>query len=118
MKIKNNKIYFLPKNSGLIYDKILFYRVIFQYKNSSKNLLPEIFDFLSLELAINFCKNIKNYDFINLVSVVEQNGFYLENENGEIIDNKTKKRYKFINKKRITEFQLDLLKKKYELSLY
>jgi hypothetical protein len=118
MKIKNKNTYFLPKNTGLIFHKILYYRVIFQYKNKDKNLLPEIFDFNNLDLAINFCKNIENYQFINITAVVEQNGFYLEDPKGNVIENKSKIRYKYIDKKRIAEFSINLLKKKYDISLY
>ena len=118
MKIKNKNTYFLPKNTGLIFNKILHYRVIFQYKNKEKNLLPEIFDFNNLDLAINFCKNIKNFEFVNLTAIVEQNGFYLEDIKGNLIENKSKIRYRYINEKRFAEFGLNFLKKKYDISIY
>lgn len=115
--MKKKKIYFLTKNTGLIFNKILHYRVIFQYKNNN-NELPEIFDFNDLDLAKDFCKNIINYNFINLVSIVEQDGFYLENKKGKLIDNNTNIRYSYIKKKRYAEFGLELLNKKYDISLY
>lgn len=97
---------FLTINSGLTYSSILGYRVII----GSNQYFPEIRDFNSQVEAEKFLGNYTlKYDYGLIRALVFQEGFYLEDEQGEIVDINTGKKYHFINKTRISEWDLHKL---------
>ena len=98
--------HFLTINTGLTYSSILGYRVII---GNGKNL-PEVIDFNS---QVEAEKYLHDYylkcDYCLIRALVFQDGFYLENEQGKIIDINTGKKYQFINKTRVSEWDLNKL---------
>lgn len=98
--------YFLPINTGLTYCSILGYRVIVGNKEYS----PEIKDFNSqkeAEVYLHNCPLI--YDYCLVRALVSQEGFYLEDQEGGVIDINTGKKYQFVNKHRVSEWDLNKL---------
>tara|TARA_Y100000589_G_scaffold272664_1_gene265823 strand:- start:239 stop:586 length:348 start_codon:yes stop_codon:yes gene_type:complete len=97
--------YFTSASSGLVYDNILEYRVIV----GRENTLPDIYCFSNIDNAKNYFKNLEKCTYSDIVALVEQNGYYLEDANGKIIDKNTGKKYKYINHSRKCEFPLNNL---------
>lgn len=99
-----NNNYFLPINTGLVYDHIVNYRVIENEDNT-----PKLYTFLSIEEAETYIKE-KKLDNAIIRALVYQNGFYLLNKEGTFIDKKTNLCYSFVDKKRYSEWDLYYLK--------
>ena len=98
--------YFLPINSGLTYSSIIGFRVI----EGISQCPPTVNDFRTLKEAEKYVKisEIKT-DYRLIRALVNQNGFYLEDSNGKIIDINTNKKYQFVNISRISELDLNYL---------
>lgn len=98
--------YYLPHNTGLIYKKIVGYRVI--YGNNENDYIS---DFNTLKESRDFINRLEFIDFNYLVirAIVFQELIYLESENGNVIDSKTNKSYICIKKERFCEWDLDKL---------
>lgn len=98
--------YFLPQNTGLVYTKIVAYRVILGQKEDYE----QISDFYTLIEAQNYLKTLANTSTYSLIrAIVLQNEFYLEKKDGSIKDTRTNKKYICINKSRYSEWDLDNL---------
>ena len=110
--------YFLPEGNAIKYKKILGYRVIFEYKENNKNLLPEIYCFDDLQSSNNFIKTLKNIKYVTINAVIYHDGIYLENEKGKYFEKYTNKRYSYSNIKITTEVPIGTIDAKYLLSLY
>lgn len=107
---KNTKLsfdYYLPHNSGLFYDEIVGYRVIYGNEDYDNHT-----DFNSLSEAREFINQLDffNKSFVVIRSIVFQSSFYLEDENGTVKDSNTNKLYTFINRSRFCEWDLDKIK--------
>ena len=98
--------YFLPINSGLIYSNIIGYRVI----QGTRECPPTVRDFETLKDAEKYLRFSEiNSDYNLIRALVKQNGFYLEDKHGSIVDINTKKKYQFINSSRVSEWELNYL---------
>ena len=98
--------HFLTINTGLTYSSILGYRVII----GNGEYFPEIRDFNSQTEAEKYLGNYSlKYDYCLIRALVFQEGFYLEDEQGKIVDINTGKKYQFINKTRVSEWDLNKL---------
>ena len=118
MKNKVGKYnYFLPEGNAIEYQKILEYRVIFEYRKSNI-LLPEIYCFDELKSAKNFVNTLSNTKYVTINVVISHDGIYLEDNKGKYYEKYTDKRYSYKNIKLITEVPLGDIKKDYLISLY
>ena len=98
--------YFLPINSGLTYSSVIGFRVI----EGVKDCPPNIQDFHTLKEAEDYVKiSEKRRDYLTLRALVTQDGFYLDDINGKIIDIITNKKYKFVPISRVSELDLNYL---------
>ena len=93
---------FCSRNSGLVYKHVLEYRVFL----GKGNRLPSIHSFETLQEAQSFLNlDTTDYQFIQLVVLVEQDGFYLECPKGPLYFKDTRYRF-FPDKKRYSEWDL------------
>ncbi len=106
-KIKFKKLsfdYYLPHNTGLCFNRIEAYRVIYGDEKNDYH-----YDFITLNEAKEFINSL-NFDdksFIVIRCIVYQDSFYLEDDNGKVKDSNTNKLYTFINRSRFCEWDLD-----------
>lgn len=105
--------YFIPINSGVIYDKIINYRVIQTIEHSK---FPNIFFFSSIEESEKYIEENKINNAIIRV-LVYQDGFYLLDKNGFYIDKKTNLKYSFVDMKRYSEWDISYLKNNISLDI-
>lgn len=98
--------YFISINTGLTYSSILGYRVII----GDSKTPPEVKDFNSQAEAEKYLGDFPlKYDYCLIRALVFQDGFYLEDKQGEIVDVNSGKKYQFINKTRVSEWDLNKL---------
>jgi len=106
-KIEKSFSYYLPINSGLTFSKVLGYRVI---EGEEPKQCTLINDFESLSQAEEFVKkNNNNCNFRIIRAIVFQDGFYLEDNHGAILDTNKNIRYSYINRQRVSEWDLSLI---------
>lgn len=98
--------YFISINTGLTYNSILGYRVII----GNGQYPPQIQNFNNQTEAETYVSNYHlQYDYCIIRAVVLQEGFYLEDDQGKIVDINSGKKYQFINKTRLSEWDLNKL---------